>query len=248
MRNNDDLTGYPRPNVAVDLAVLTVAPDRSPDPARPDGQLVVLVQDRETGPAGPALPGRFLRERQHIPGAVADVLRLKVGLKVPVPAPHLLRVFDDPDRDPRAWTISLGHALVLPHEVLRMGRGRLVGVDLTGALVSDDPLLFDHGTIVREAAAAMRDRYEHLPDPDGLLGTEFTLAELRACHEAVLGERLLKDTFNRRMSEHLEPVLERGSTLTRSAGGRPARVFTKSGDADHRATSRRRLQLPRESV
>lgn len=245
MRSVDDLARYPRPNVAVDLAVLTVMPNVSHDPAPPDGQLAVLVQDRDLAPTGPALPGRFLRERQLIADSVADVIRLKVGLEVPVPAPQLLRVFDDPDRDPRAWTISLGHALTLPHEVLEGGRGRLVGIDLKGALVSGESLFFDHDTIVREAASAMRERYEQLPDPDGLLGPAFTLAELRACHEAVLGERLLKDTFNRRMSEPLQPVLRRGTTVTRSAGGRPARVFARTTGG---GATQRRLRLPRESV
>ena len=49
----------------------------------------------------------------------------------------------------------------------------------------------------------LRDRYETEPDPDRLLRGPFTLLELRRLHEAVLGEPLRKDTFNRRMRDRL---------------------------------------------
>lgn len=246
MSQSDDLSAYPRPSVAVDIAVLTVQPSRSSGD-RLAGQLAVLVQDRPLDPPGRSLPGRFLRERQRVEDAVTDVLHLKVGLRVPVPAPHLLRVYDDPARDERGWTLSIAHALALPHAAVVGGIGALVGVGPTGELASRESLLFDHDLIVEEAAKAIRERYEHRPDPDGLLTDDFTLAELRALHEAVLGERLRKDTFNRRMLEHLEPVGADDSPLTRSRGGRPAQVYVRATDFRLSPTAQRRLLLPRDT-
>jgi ADP-ribose pyrophosphatase YjhB (NUDIX family) len=244
--HDDDLSAYPRPSVAVDIAVLTVQPTRSSGDS-PAGQLAVLVQDRLLDPPGRSLPGRFLRDRQRVAEAVTDVLHLKVGLRVRLPAPHLLRVFDNPARDERGWTLSLAHALALPYATVAAGSGELVGVGLAGELTSRESLLFDHDMIVAEAAHAIRERYERGPDPDGLLAEDFTLAELRALHEAVLGERLRKDTFNRRMLEQLNPVGDSDAPMTRSRGGRPAQVYVRASDWTLSPTAQRRLQLPRDT-
>lgn len=244
MPKEADLTAYPRPNVAVDVAVLTALPRRTSGES--PGSLAVLVEDRGTAPHGRALPGRFLRERQTLTECVADVLRIKAGLEDVRAAPRLVRVFDDPDRDPRAWSLSLAHALVLPYERLNGAAGRLLGIAPDGALQSGDSLLFGHDTIVREAAATIRERYERLPDPDGLLDYPFTMAELRSVHEAVLGEHLLKDTFRRRMEPNLEPLIETNSVpVLRSDGGRPAQVYVRNQDRELSLASQRRLLLPR---
>jgi 8-oxo-dGTP diphosphatase len=237
MPRDDDLTAYPRPNVAVDLALLTVLPPQG----RVRGTLGVLVQERTVAPRGRALPGRFLRERQTVQQGVADLLRLELDLAPFSVLPGLVRIFDDPDRDERAWTISLAHAVSRPYAKVSGARGEFVPVDRNGDLVTGETLLFDHDTIVSEAATALRDRYELRPDPDHLLGHGVTLGELRNLHEAVLGEPLLRDTFNRRMGEHLRPTAE-----TRTAGGRPATVYVRAADRDVTDSERRRLQLPRK--
>lgn len=238
------LAAYPRPNVAVDVAVLT-ALLRRPDNAG-HGLLAVLVEDGDHARPGAALPSRFLRERQTVAECVADVLRIKAGLKDIETRPRLLRVFDDPNRDPRAWTLSLAHALVLPAQRMGTATGTLVGITAKGQLESGQSLLFDHDTIVAEAAAMVRERYERLPDPDGLLDHPFTIAQLRTVHEAVLGEPLRKDTFRRRMEPTLQPLNQPdGNPLLRTEGGRPAQVYIRDQDGQHSPSVQRRLRLPR---
>ena len=234
----DTLTRYPRPNVAVDLALLTVLPEDDREPAR----LAVLMQHPPTDTTALALPGRFLRDRQRAVAGMADVLKEKVGIDVVPTRPLLLGVFDAPDRDPRAWTISLAHALALPYEELAAAHGELIPVDLQGRIRTRRKLLFDHAEMVSQAASAIRDRYERRPDPDGLLTGPFTLTELRRVHEGVLGEPLLRDTFNRRMTDHLEKL----TGEQRSDGGRPAQLFRSPTAASRMtASDRRRLTLPR---
>jgi 8-oxo-dGTP diphosphatase len=233
------LSSFPRPNVAVDIAVLTVAPLTEPTEV---GRLCVLVLRRDEEPSG-VLPGRFIRERRTINETVQEVLELKLGLEPGDISPTLLRVFDDPNRDERAWTLSIAHAVTLPAHRLSGCAADLVPVDLSGDLATGEKLGFDHNQIVREAVAAMRDRYETAPDPDGLLEGPFTLSELRRVHEVVLGERLRKDTFNRRMVEHLEEQLDReGLPATRRGTGRPAQLFRV---ASRDVAAPRRWQLPR---
>ena len=96
-------------------------------------------------------------------------------------------------------------------------------------------MLFDHDKIVHAAIGDLRERYEFryryrdvLPDPDGLLPEPFTLHQLRKVHEAVVGEELHKDNFNRRMKPFLEPLRRDGEALLSSnLRGRPATLYRR---------------------
>lgn len=223
-RSTSRLSDYPRPNVAVDIAVLTVL----------DGSLCVVIQ-RNPDSAGVALPGRFVRERRTVDETVREVLELKLGLSPDHVRPHLLAVFSDPDRDPRGWTISIAHAVALPAADLSDVDGELAPLTSHGRLASGERLLFDHDAIIAAATDNLRDRYEDQPDPDNLLHPPYTLSELRELHEAILGRRLMRDSFNRRVQPLLAAeITPEGTPATRVGGGRPARLYTK--DAPPTAT------------
>ncbi len=223
------LDDYPSPHVAVDIAVLTVA-----DFGTPGAHLAARVLERSDSPTGLVVPGRFLRPDETIRSCIRTALNEKAGVSTDEVEPRLLHVFDDPDRDPRGWTVSLSHVVVLPPRVVT---GRLESVD------NLPPMLFDHDVIVAAAAADVRERYEAGPDPDGLLDAPFTLSELRVHHESVLGERLRRDTFRRRMESLLVPIAHGNSQAVRSDGGRPARLWrTADQSINHRGP-----QLPRDT-
>lgn len=236
MSSAKSLASYPRPNVAVDIAVLTVAP--AADTLADVGRLSVLVL-RPDGSGTGVLPGRFIRERRTVEDTIREVLELKLDLEPGDISPTLLKVFDDPHRDRRGWALSLAHAVTLATERVVGCAAEMVPIGPSGDLATGEQLGFDHNEVVREAVRVMRDRYETAPDPDGLLlPGPFTLSELRRLHEAVLGERLRKDTFNRRMREHLEPVLDEGGepvTSVRSVG-RPAQLYRRSRRCRSRMT------------
>ena len=69
----------------------------------------------------------------------------------------------------------------------------------------------------------LRARYDRAPDPDRLLGDEFTLRDLRFAHEAVAGHPLQRDTFRRTM----EPQLIATGTTSSGGRGRPAELFQR---------------------
>ena len=223
------LDSYPRPGITVDLAILTVT-DADTEPV-----LRMLVQDRDS-PAGRALPGGFVRERATIAETTRDVLARKVGISLDGEVqPRLLRLFDDPDRDDRSWVMSAAHAVSLPESAVVGAKGDLVAVLPDGSLEGESALLFDHDEIVAAAVDDVRERYEFrgrsvgvAPDPDGFLGAPFTLHQLRRVHEAVVGEDMHKDNFNRRMKDGLRPVKERGE-IAMSSGlrGRPATLYRR---------------------
>lgn len=211
------LSDYPRPNVAVDIAVLTVV----------DDSVHVVTQPSDNGRA---LPGRFIREGRTVDETVREVLELKLGLSPDDVHPHLLHVFSEPDRDPRGWTISIAHSVALPSDELVHVVGELEPLTSEGVLSSGQHLLYDHDRIVTAATDSFRRRYEDRPDPDNLLRPPFTLTDLRRLHEVVLGRRLMRDTFNRRVEPLLAPEQDpAGKPATRVGGGRPARLFIPAG-------------------
>jgi len=196
------LTDYPRPSMAVDTAVLTVR----------DGRLcVVLVAD------GRRLPGTFLHEGERLADAVDRALLTKAGLRGEHPTQ--LRVFDDPGRDERGWVLSVAHLVAVPLPRLEELPGHVVLTRVTGVGALD----FDHNQILDLAVERLRNDYRDRPDPAALLDEPFTLRELQHLHEGVAGERLMRDTFRRRMEPQLVPTGE----LHRGSVGMPARTFVR---------------------
>jgi ADP-ribose pyrophosphatase YjhB (NUDIX family) len=234
---------FPSPHVAVDIALLTVRPTHE------QHELVTLIQDRTGELGGHTIPGRFIRERHTVAQTVDELFQLEVGISLGLRRPHPLRVYDDPDRDTRAWGMSIATWLALPWEHVSHAAGTWRRISSSGS-VRGVKLLFDHDKILREAVSQLRDLYETSPDPEHLLSGAFTLLDVRHLHEAVLGEPLRKDTFNRRMREWLEPTgLETTNLSLPQVGsisrrGRPAQLYRHP----RRTTSHHRShwRLPRE--
>ena len=207
------LADYPRPSVAVDTAVLTLDPELG---------LVVLQVRRVTG-TGWALPGPFLHEGETLADAVDRSLRDKANVRGL--HPRQLHVFDDPHRDDRGWVLSVAHVEVVQAERLESRFAettRLVPVGAPGRLP------YDHVDIIARAVDHIRSHYADKPDPDRLLGDEFTLRELRLAHEAVAGRELQRDTFRRAM----EPQLVATGNTTIGTRGRPAEMFRRKTVAE----------------
>lgn len=207
------LTDYERPSVAVDTAVLTL--DET-------GTELQVLQVRRQETQGWALPGTFLHTGERLSDAVERSLREKAG--VSGLRPRQLRVFDAPGRDDRGWVLSVGHTAAVMRAQLDSRaptRTRLMPVRRPGRLV------YDHPDIIAAAADDMRQRYRERPDPDGLLGDEFTLRDLLLAHQAVAGPGLQRDTFRRAMSPGLEPT----GAVIQGGRGRPAELFRRTRHA-----------------
>ena len=204
---------YPRPVVAVDIALLSLNLHEK--------RLEVAEMWRDDTQTW-ALPGTFLRQGETLADAVRRCLREKLGVEgIRL---RQLEVFDDPDRDDRGWVLSVAHvAVVRPDRLSALGTGsatrtRMVPVDRPGELA------WDHPMIVRRAKNDIRARYLVGADPEYLLSTEFTLRELREVHEAVAGEELDRDRFRRAMADLIDPTGDKEITGGR---GRPADLFRR---------------------
>lgn len=203
------LESYPRPSVAIDVAILTLH----------EGELSVLLVADPRSPRGVEdwrLPGTFLHPGERLADAVRRTLREKAG--VSGIRPRQLHVFDAPDRDDRGWVLSVAHYDAIPS-------GKLAGAANTRIVPTAHlpELHYDHAAIVEFAVDAVRSAYRREADPMGLLRHPFTLRQLRRLHETVLGERLLPDTFRRAM---LPRLVATGESFV-GGRGRPAELYVR---------------------
>lgn len=228
-----DPSRYERPSVAVDVVLLTLH----------EGGLRVVLHRRPALPAAGqlALPGGFLHLDETLLATARRVLAEKAGLTEELWLEQLA-TFDAPDRDRRTRVLSVAHLALVNWARIRPAlasaehavvAARLRGVDDAGrALLTDEhgaplALAFDHAEIVGTAVTRVRGKLDYAPVEFQLLGEEFTLRALQEVHETILGTRLNKDSFRRRMLD--SGRLAATGRREEGVGHRPAELFRRRG-------------------
>lgn len=203
----------PRLLVIVDAALFTLVDDR----------LCVAVQAREREPfkGVQALIGGYVHPQEDADAevAIARILADKAGLKDVFL--EQLQTFSGKDRDPRGWSVSVAYYALAPrHRLESKERAlNLVDVDHLPALA------FDHRRIVAAALGRLRRKGAYSNLPAMLLPAEFTLPELKAVYEKVLGAPLNDSAFRRKIGElkMVEPAPGRSPATAERK--RPAQLY-----------------------
>jgi ADP-ribose pyrophosphatase YjhB (NUDIX family) len=209
---------YPRPITTVDLAIFALAGEG----------LEVLIVRRAAEPfAGQwALPGGWIHvdEDDDIEAAARRILREKTGVQTPYL--EQLQTFGTAKRDPRGWTVSVAYVALLSEDDagdrLHAGETGVAWRAVDGDTV-ETSLAFDHADILKAALSRVRSKVEYSTLPVHLLPRAFTLGELQSVYERILGRKIDKSAFRKRVSEadFAEPI--RGEM--RRASNRPAQLF-----------------------
>lgn len=218
---------HPRPALTVDIVIFTLR----------DEQLQVLLVQRRSEPfAGEwALPGGFVEMDESLETAAARELEEETG----VHDAYLeqLYTYGEPGRDPRGRVVSVAYYALIPADARVLTEG---GSDASRAgwfPVEALPVLaFDHAEIVSYALRRLRYKLEYSAVGFQLLPDEFTLSELQHTYEIILGERLDKRNFRRRI---LEAGIIEATPNTRTGEGRPARLYRYRPDAVAEVKARR---------
>jgi 8-oxo-dGTP diphosphatase len=198
--------------VTVDIVIFTIQ----------SGTLKVLLVKRGIPPFKDrfALPGGFVLEDESLETAALRELREETG----VSDLYLeqLYSFGDPGRDPRDRVITVAY-----YALIAADRSRLTaGTDTTEAEwwpVGKLPALaFDHHKILDYAVERLRNKLEYTTVGFQLLPARFTLTELQGVYEAILGKKLDKRNFRRKIE--LLKILKPTSDYRRG-GQRPARLY-----------------------
>lgn len=189
-----------------------------------------------------ALPGGYVGLRESLDAAARRVLRERTGLG----RVHLRQfcAFGALDRGEGAWlkelftrlqleaprrawplkrVVSIGYFALVDH-----GRAKPRVDDLTDACAwfsLDDlpPMAFDHAQIVRRGLEALRRGVDDPSTGATLLPGPFTMPELQRLHEAILGRRLDRRNFQKRLLER--GVLERLEERRRGGPHRPPFLY-----------------------
>ncbi|MBK9522269.1 MAG: hypothetical protein IPO13_11790 [Rhodocyclaceae bacterium] len=94
--------------------------------------------------------------------------------------------------------------------------------------MEDQALAFDHAMLIREATQATRQEIEQLDLPFGFLPDKFTLGELQEICEQLLGRRLDKSSFRRRLDDR--GIVEAAPSEMRTGAFRPAQLLQRRQD------------------
>lgn len=184
----------PYPTVGVSVVILSLLAS-----AEGEQRLAVLLVRRAAPPfAGYwALPGGWVRTGEGLEAAARRQLATRTGLR---PAYlEQLYTFGRPDRDPREHRIAVAY-----YALIRRGDEPLRAGDETSDarwfdVESLPALAFDHSEILDYGLWRLRNKVSYAHIAFQFLPAEFTLAQLRAVYEVILGKPIDPTNFRRRV-------------------------------------------------
>jgi len=201
---------FPAPIATVDAVLLTLR----------QGALCVGLITREQPPFTGllALPGGYVHipEDATLEAAAARILRDKA--RVECRFLEQLATFSGEARDPRGWSLTVVYFALVPEAELLAAGGALALHPVAGL----PPLAFDHAAIIDAAVSRLRGRSSYSALPAFLLPPLFTLTELHAVYQQVLGTRLDPASFRRKITD--QGIVEAAESR-RVGAHRPAALF-----------------------
>ena len=225
---------YPKPSLAVDLALITVAEGalKGLFMARPDARVV----------GGDwALPGGYVRIDETVEATAFRVLNEKAGIS----SAYLEQLFTygDLNRDPRERVVSVTYFALMSAQDLLAATAVSASLQLatiqvdwegeTGGLataVSDETgplrLAFDHAAILGDLVKRLRGKLDYTDIALELLPEFFTLRQVQEIYEAILGRTLTKPAFRRKLLDR--KTIKATGQREEASAFRPAELYTRS--------------------
>lgn len=187
-----------------------------------EGSLQVLLVKRGVPPfeGQYAIPGGFIRGDESLEEAALRELHEETGVRNVFL--EQLYTFGDPQRDPRGRVITVAYYALIASDKLSLVAGADAAEAQWFPASSVPPLAFDHKSILDYALERLRNKLEYTTVGFQLLPEKFTLGELQAVYEVILGRPLDKRNFRRKLAllGILKPLREWQRT-----GRKPAQLF-----------------------
>ncbi len=184
-----DVSKYKRPSVTADILVFTVQ----------DNELKIALVKRGLWPFEGrwALPGGFVKMKETLENAAKRELREETGVKNVYL--EQLYTFGDVKRDPRTRVITVAHFALVPSENIKLSAATDAKEVKWFFVKKLPPLAFDHKKIIQRGLARLRSKIGYTNIVWGLLPKKFRLSQLQNIYEAVLGKKVDKRNFRRKM-------------------------------------------------
>jgi 8-oxo-dGTP diphosphatase len=210
---NYDPARYERPSVTVDVVIFTLQ----------ERELHVLLVKRKHWPFEGrwAIPGGFVNLDESLDRAARRELEEETGVRDIYL--EQLYTFGDPKRDPRTRVISVAYIALVSADTQTL-RVSDESIDVRWFPVRALPgsLAFDHDMILAAGLDRLRSKLEYTTLAFQLLPEVFSILELKHIYEQILGEKLDKGNFYRKIKD--AKVLE-DTGLRREGRGRPTSLY-----------------------
>lgn len=220
------LEDYPHPFVTVDVIIFTLREN--------DLRALLVKRDHPPFEGMWAIPGGFVGIDESLEEAALRELEEETGVRNVYL--EQLYTFGDPKRDPRGRVITVVYFALAPFDAIQMRAGSDAAETCWWSVHKLPPLAFDHADILAYALQRLRYKLEYTAVGFELLPETFTLSELQSAYEIILGERLDKRNFRRKILN--ADVIEETPNY-RTGEGRPARLYRFRADAVARVKARR---------
>lgn len=198
----------------VDIVVFTIE----------NKKLKILLIQRKYSPFKHmwALPGGFVRSSEELESAALRELKEETG----VSGAYLeqLYTFGGKNRDPRGRVITVAYVALVPRHTMRLKASYDAADVDTFSTASLPRLAFDHKEIIQYALTRLRNKIQYANVAWSLLPKTFTLGEIQRVYEIILGKRLDKRNFRKKILSL--GMLRELRTMRRGLRQRPARLYT----------------------
>ena len=164
-----------------------------------EGELSLLLLQRNFEPAKGewSLAGGFVQEGESLDDAARRVVAELTGLDDLYM--RQVHTYGDPTRDPGERVLSTAYYALV--DIKRYDRELVRAHNAFWVRLPELPhLIFDHDRMVADALAFMQYQATVKPVGINLLPEEFTLTQLQALYEAILGEPIDKRNFRKRIA------------------------------------------------
>jgi ADP-ribose pyrophosphatase YjhB (NUDIX family) len=211
-----DRNGYATPLLSVDSVLFTYY----------EQCLNVLLVRRANHPDKGkwGLPGGFVNMQadQTLEDTAMRKLREKTGV-VP-PYIEQLATLGNRVRDKRGWSVTVCYTALIAHQDCMVNASSVSEVQWVKLADLDlIELAFDHQKIIELAQERLKQKALYSIVPAYALPEKFTLPELQHLHELLIGKKLQKKSFRRRIEQ---ADLLQETDEKRAEGGRPAALYT----------------------
>lgn len=204
---------YPHPAVTTDIVIFSI---------REEALKVLLIKRAGKPYKGKwALPGGFVREDEDLDSSALRELQEETGVRDVYL--EQLYTFGKPKRDPRERVITIAYYALIASDQLSLCAA--TDAEAVGWFGLDEMpgLAFDHGEIIAMAHERLSAKLDYSTIAFQFMADSFTLTELQAVYEIILGGAIDKRNF-RKWILALEQIEETGESR-REGPHRPAMLY-----------------------
>ncbi|MFQ5934928.1 MAG: NUDIX domain-containing protein [Acidiferrobacterales bacterium] len=203
----------PHPAVTTDIVIFSIRDEKL--------KLLLVERAREPFAGAWALPGGFIGHEEDLETCALRALEEETG----VSGVYLeqLHTWGRPNRDPRGRVISIAYYALIPSDRLSIRPASDAKAVAWSTLDQLPDMAFDHADIVTMAHRRLVAKLDYSTIAFQFMPETFTLSELQTVYEIILGERLDKRNFRKRVLA-LDRIESTGA-LRRNGNHRPARLY-----------------------